>query len=125
MRECDAEALTIVAPLACNHNDKGTAFAGSIATVALIAGWAVAQLSAEALGQRVQTAATRCELDFQRPVTGDLVARCVWPSPAHRRRLARTLLRHGLARLSLEVALGEVDQVCASARIDYAIRVME
>ena len=43
----DYEDLTLMleAPLAPNINNKGTAFGGSIASICLFAGWAVATLS--------------------------------------------------------------------------------
>ena len=47
---CDETGLGLRAPLAANHNDKGTAFAGSIATLAVVTGWTVAVLTSRALG---------------------------------------------------------------------------
>ena len=35
----DGQHLVISAPLAVNNNDKGTAFAGSISSLATVSGW--------------------------------------------------------------------------------------
>ena len=114
----------LVAPLAANHNDKGTAFAGSIATLAVVTGWAVGVLTARALGHEVDVAATRCALDFERPVDGDLHARCRWPDADARSRLQRGLARHGLARLPLEVSVAAEAAGAPGARcvLHYAVR---
>ena len=121
---CDETGLELVAPLAANHNDKGTAFAGSIATLAVVTGWAVGVLTARALGHEVDVAATRCALDFERPVDGDLHARCRWPDADARSRLQRGLARHGLARLPLEVSVAAEAAGAPGARcvLHYAVR---
>ena len=38
---CDGHSLTLQAPLAPNRNDKGTAFAGSLASLSTVTGWAL------------------------------------------------------------------------------------
>ena len=51
----DGQHLVISAPLAVNNNDKGTAFAGSISSLATVSGWIA--LIAAVIAMVVATAA--------------------------------------------------------------------
>ena len=76
----DGHSLRMDAPLAPNLNDKGTAFAGSLATLATLAGWALATLLAE-------------------NITGDPCEAAVFESDI------RYLQDRGRARLALAVSI--------------------
>lgn len=70
----DGERLVLTAPLAANLNDKGTGFAGSLATLVTLSGWALATLLGEACGDACEAAVYHSELDFLRPVREELRA---------------------------------------------------
>jgi len=69
-------ALTMEAPLAPNINNKGTAFGGSIASIGLFGGWAVATLAFMDHGiDNTEIVVFRNEMTFERPARGHLVVR--------------------------------------------------
>lgn len=70
----DGERLVLTAPLDANLNDKGTGFAGSLATLVTLAGWSFATLLGEACGEPCEAAVYHSELDFLRPVREELRA---------------------------------------------------
>ena len=119
---CDDVSLVLKAPLAPNRNDKGTAFAGSLAAIATLAGWSAIWLALRDAGIEgiivIQSSATR----YLRPVTRDFEARCPMPTPAQLARLLAALRRHGKARLPLRVAICEsgVEAVTLAGR--YVVR---
>lgn len=63
--------LTMEAPLAPNINNKGTAFGGSIASICLFGGWAVATLAFVDYGiHNTEIVVYRNEMTFERPARG-------------------------------------------------------
>lgn len=78
----DGERLTLTAPLAPNHNDKGTFFAGSQAALLTLAGWACTTLMADAVVGKgvaaeasVDVVAVESSLQFRAPLHGDITIR--------------------------------------------------
>ena len=72
----DDLALTMEAPLAPNINNKGTAFGGSIASIGLFGGWAVATLAFMDNGiDNTEIVVFRNEMTFERPARGHLVVK--------------------------------------------------
>ena len=73
----DSEQLTLSAPLAANHNHLGTAFGGSLAALALLAGYSLLWLE---LGDRAaHIVISESAFKFRRPVCGRL--RATWRRP--------------------------------------------
>lgn len=68
----DADGITLTAPLPPNHNHAGTAFGGSLYSLAAMAGWAWlrARFAAEDLTPTILIAEGR--MQYRRPVTGAL-----------------------------------------------------
>ncbi len=100
----DGECLRLSAPLAPNVNDKGTAFGGSLYTLAVLCGWSLLHLKLEAAGIKknlvIHEAATRYLL----PVTGELHAECRVTAQDSQTFLD-TLQQRGRARITLSVAI--------------------
>ena len=72
----DDLALTMEAPLAPNINNKGTAFGGSIASICLFGGWAVATLAFMDHGiNNTEIVVYKNEMTFERPARGHLVVK--------------------------------------------------
>ena len=68
--------LTMEAPLAPNINNKGTAFGGSIASICLFGGWAVATLSFIDSGiDNTEIVVFRNDMTFERPARGLLTVK--------------------------------------------------
>ncbi len=72
----DDLTLTMEAPLAPNINNKGTAFGGSIASICLFGGWAMATLAFMDHGiHNTEIVVFKNEMTFERPARGHLVVR--------------------------------------------------
>jgi thioesterase domain-containing protein len=68
--------LTMEAPLAPNINNKGTAFGGSLASIGLFGGWAVATLAFMDHGiDNTEIVVFRNEVTFERPARGHLLVK--------------------------------------------------
>jgi thioesterase domain-containing protein len=66
------EGLELAAPLQPNINDKGTAFAGSISSLLVLAGWGVITLRLRDAGIPVDVVVSKSEIDYKRPVCGEM-----------------------------------------------------
>ncbi len=117
----DEAGLTLAAPLEPNINDKGTAFAGSIATLLTLSGWALLHtlLDAERTGLRV--AVTDSRLTYTRPVAGDFRAVCAHPGMDAIDSTQHALTAQGKARIALQAHLFEGDTMCATLEGTYAV----
>ena len=116
----DGAVLITAAPLACNVNVHGTAFAGSQFSVASLCGWGQIWLQLAArdwVGSIVFVGGDiRCLL----PVDADMEARCRWTDSAA---AAFAALEHDYrARVRLDVELTTAGRVAASFSGEYGIR---
>lgn len=66
--------LTVRAPLALNLNDKGTAFAGSLAMLATLTGWGAVWLLLREQGQSGEIVLQDSAVKYLRPITADFDA---------------------------------------------------
>jgi len=100
----DATGLTLRAPLEPNINHKSTAFGGSLATLATLAGWGLLQLLLhEQLP--VTVVIQESSVQYLRPVAEDLQATCAMPQAGELEKFLRNLARKGMARIELEVLI--------------------
>lgn len=106
----DGRQLVLSAPLEANHNHLGTAFGGSLAALATLAGYGLLWLE---LGSRdAHIVIRRSELDYRHPVTGQLRAICRKPPAAELAAFRATFDKAGKARIRLEVSVEEAGRVC-------------
>lgn len=101
----DALGLTLTAPLAPNINHQDTAFGGSLATLATLAGWGLLQITLRDLAT-VTVVIQECRIEYLRPVTADFAATCRMPDSATLEQLRARLQRKGVARVTLDVTIG-------------------
>lgn len=66
--------LTIVAPLANNFNHLGTAFGGSLYIACVLSAWGLLYLRLRKAGVEGNIVIRKGEVEYLRPVTGDIVA---------------------------------------------------
>jgi thioesterase domain-containing protein len=109
----DDAVVVLRAPLAPNANYKGTAFGGSLYSVAVLTGWAwvtrylaARDLSADAV---IQESSVR----FLVPVEGELRARAAAPAEEQIDKFRRMLQRAGRGRIRLRVDI-HYDQTLAT-----------
>jgi thioesterase domain-containing protein len=107
--ESNATRIVLEAPLAPNHNHLGTAFGGSLAALATLAGYALLWL---ALRDRAAHVVIReSSMKFRRPVRGDLRAICRAPDAATLDAFHEAFARTGKARLALAVEIESAGEV--------------
>lgn len=106
----DTAGLALRAPLAPNLNHKHTAFGGSLATVATLAGWGMLQLLLHDRAP-VTVVIQESTAQYLHPVTADFEARCALPPADLLDRFRHTLDRRGVARIGLDVTIPSDDAV--------------
>ena len=107
VESADDLSLVLRAPLAPNANHKGTAFGGSLYSLAVLAGWAwltrflaTRKLDAEAV---IQESSMR----FLKPVHGEMRACLEIPAAADIDKFQKMLMRADRGRIRLQVKMHE------------------
>jgi thioesterase domain-containing protein len=107
VESADDSGLVLRAPLAPNANHKGTAFGGSLYSLAVLTGWAwltrflaTRKLDAEAV---IQESSMR----FLQPVHGEMRASLEVPSEADIDKFQKMLVRADRGRIRLQVKMHE------------------
>lgn len=117
----DGTVVRLEAPLEPNLNDKGTGFAGSLATLVTLSGWCLATLVGEADGERCEAAVVRSECDFLRPVRETLEAEARVADEAALERVRRRLAAGQRASLPVAARLGGADDPAVVFTGRYAV----
>ena len=116
-------SLTMEAPLAPNINNKGTAFGGSIASICLFGGWAVATLAFIDAGiDNTEIVVWKNDMRFERPARGLLRVRAWIETRDFEACVAR--LRGpdpGRIRFDIHVELTHDDERCATMQGVYVV----
>jgi thioesterase domain-containing protein len=105
VESADDAAVVLRAPLAPNANYKGTAFGGSLYSVAVLAGWAWVTRYLAARGISADAVIQESKTRFLVPVHGELRASAAAPSAAQIDKFRRMLQRAGRGRISLCVEI--------------------
>ena len=96
----DGQSLTLTAPLAPNHNDKGTFFAGSQSALLTLAGWSLTTLLARQAGATADVVAVETGLKYLLPLDSDMhITASASADDIHR--FEQRLQRRGKATLSI------------------------
>ena len=106
----DAEGLTLKAPLAPNINHERSAFGGSLASLMTLACWGYLWLQLEG-EPGMHIVVNEAELKYLKPVTGELVARCLTPAAAGLQAFLDALKRRGKARIKLTAEIRQGDEL--------------
>lgn len=101
----EPDALTLSAPLAANSNHKGTAFGGSLFSLAVLAGWGLLALKLEEHHLNAELVIQDSHVEYLAPVRGDFTARATLPEASEFDRFLRTLERRGKARIRVTVVI--------------------
>jgi len=112
--ELNEARVVLSAPLAPNINHRETAFGGSLASIAILAGWSWLHASLTAAGKRQRLVVSESTAAFSRPVDDDFLAICEAPPAREFERFLRTLERRGKARLLLESCVMCRDEMAVS-----------
>lgn len=103
VERADASGLVLSAPLAPNANYKGTAFGGSLFSVAVLTGWAWVTRYLAATHVAADTVIQESTIRYVAPVHGILRATLVPPTTAHMEKFGKMLQRAGRGRIRLSV----------------------
>lgn len=120
----DGHTLVLRAPLAPNINDKGTAFAGSIAALGNITGWCLLTLWSECEVGNCRVAVADASFSFRKPLQGDFMARVSLPGEQECAALKAALLQKGRGKMRLQVSLADAGGEAVTLDATYAVWVL-
>src|SRR5438477_5429809 len=99
VESADDASVVLRAPLAPNGNHKGTAFGGSLYSVAVLSGWAWLTRFLELRGIAADAVIQQSTMEFLAPVRGELHARMRPPASAELEKFGKMLERAGRGRI--------------------------
>ena len=108
----DGESFSIEADLAPNHNDKGTAFAGSLSATANLCGWSLITLLLENLPQAYDVVIRDSRLEYFLPVTQNYTVTATFAESVVLDVFVEKLKQRGKARMDVVVSVEENQQLC-------------
>ena len=103
VEDYDGERLIISAPLDVNVNHLGTAFGGSLHTMAVLCSYGLLWL--ELQGTECHIVIRESSISYERPVKGDLRAVCFRPEAEALAHFKRAFQHRGKARITLDVTM--------------------
>lgn len=113
------EGVVLEAPLEPNLNHRDTAFGGSVAAMAILAGWTLVHVRLRAEGVEARTVIQRSDVAYLHPVEEAFQASAEAPDPAAWTRFLRTLERWERARIQVETAVTCGGREVARLRGEY------
>lgn len=117
----EPDGVTLTAPLAPNLNHRSTAFGGSVATLAILAGWTAVHLGLHRSDLNAHTVIQRSDVTYLEPVIHDFEARVRPLDPAGWRRMSRALARWGRGRIPVTVDVTSEGATVARLQADYVV----
>jgi len=112
--------IELTAPLAANLNDKGTGFAGSIASILLLTGWGVITLRLREAGIPAIVVAVKNETAYAHPVRADFTTEAAI-TDAEMDRLKDAFKTRQRGRMCVRSKLICAGVECAAMTAHYAI----
>ena len=124
VRSATGDEVVLAAPLAPNSNHKGTAFGGSVHSLAVLACWSLVStvLEEEQLTSDY-VVIQDSRIDYRLPVDGDFEAWAGWESESSKEKFIDTLKRRGRARASLTATVSTSSRVCAELQARFAAQI--
>ena len=116
---CDEAGVRLSAPLAANINHRATVFGGSASAVAILAAWTYLYFVLRSTGLFARLVIQSNTIDYLAPITADFAGECAAMSPDELERFAKTLRRHGKARISVAAILTCGGVKAAAFKGDY------
>ena len=118
----DGDELALTAPLDRNANDKGTAFAGSLYSLAVLTGWGLLFIKTAEADLAAKIMVYESTISYHCPVREDLTATCRAPAPSDLADVFQTFREtgKGKARLTVEIRAGT--EVAVTFTGKFAIR---
>ena len=120
VERADHGGLVLSAPLAANSNYKGTAFGGSLFSVAVLAGWAWVTRYLATTPFIADTVIQESSIRYLAPVHGTLRATAEPPPGERIEKFRRMLQRAGRGRIRLEVNIHYGQTLTTAFEGDFA-----
>ena len=117
----EAGAVKLRAPLAANSNHKGTAFGGSLYSLAVLAGWGMLSTALERRGVSAEVVIQDAHVDYATPVTGDFTASAALPDAEALERCLAMLSRRGRGRIALTAVIEQGGAAAVTLRGTFVI----
>lgn len=103
--EAGPGGVAIEVPLEPNLNHRSTAFGGSVAALAILAGWTLVHLRLRAEGLVTHTVIQSSDVRYDAPIHGDFRAVTEPVEPRAWERFTRAVRKHGKGRLHVSTAV--------------------
>lgn len=114
-------AITVSAPFSANKNIHNTAFAGSIYTVATIAGWSLVNNLASINGIEGSVVLAKAEMQYKKPINGDIIATCQLKDTTALATFLNSFQRKNRARITVTIELIEDSETKATLTANFAL----
>ncbi|MFN2300546.1 MAG: YiiD C-terminal domain-containing protein [Gammaproteobacteria bacterium] len=113
-RAAGPDEVVLSAPLAPNVNHQDTAFGGSIAALATLACWGWLWTHLRESGADARLVVARSEIDYLKPLTTELIARCGAPAAAELNAFDKRFAGRKRARIVLRASVEDTQGIlCA------------
>ncbi len=119
IEELSPRSILVHAPLAPNVNVHGTGFAGSIYSIAVLAGWVLSTHIMNVLAMDGDLVVSKAEIRYRVPVTGRIECRAV-ASEGECQQFQDDFNQSGKGRLSLTIEIGDAPHAVLSGTF-YAV----
>jgi thioesterase domain-containing protein len=119
IEELSSRSILVHAPLAPNVNIHGTGFAGSIYSIAVLAGWALSTHIMDVLAMDGDLVVSKAEIRYRAPVTGRIECRAV-ASEGACRKFQDSFNQIGKGKLALTIEVGDAPHAVLSGTF-YAV----
>ncbi len=116
-----SETLELTAPLAPNINDKGTAFAGSISSLLVLAGWGLVTLKLREAGIQAEVVVSKSETHYKRPIRSDMHTTAT-ATNEQIDQLISELKQNPRGSIQIETKLASAGKTCATMTATYAAK---
>lgn len=113
--------LTIVAPLANNFNHLGTAFGGSLYIACVLSVWGLLYLRLREAGIEGHIVIRKGNVEYLRPVTGDIVARGTLPPEEEVAVFIESFNLTGKAKMAIHAVIEVEGMVAVKFEGDFAV----
>ncbi|MBV35228.1 MAG: thioesterase [Rickettsiales bacterium] len=121
IKELTESSIRVMAPFEANKNIHNTAFAGSIYTVATIAGWSLVTSLALQRNLEGSVVLAKANIQYKKPINGDIVAECRVESDDLIDSFVASFKRKNRARIELEINLVEDGIIKAILSANFAL----
>jgi len=120
--ELTSNSITVSAPFETNKNIHNTAFAGSIYTVATIAGWSLVSHIAQQHQLEGSVVLAKADIQYKKPINGDIKALCtVEPTSLELAAFIKSFQKKKRGRLGLTINVVEDSVIKASLNANFAL----